>query len=58
VCVELRRRGIRAVIPTKSNQPRLLGFDRMAYRARNRVERSVWRLKQFRRVVTATRSER
>jgi transposase len=52
VRAELRRRGIRAVIPTKSNQPRLRGFDRMAYRARNQVERSVGRLKQFRRVAT------
>jgi transposase len=48
----LRRRGIRAVIPTKSDQRRLPSFDRMAYRGRNRVERSVGRLKQFRRVAT------
>jgi transposase len=48
----LRRRGIRAVIPTKSDQRRLSSFDRTAYRGRNRVERSVGRLKQFRRVAT------
>jgi transposase len=48
----LRRRGIRAVIPTKSNQPRQPDFDQVAYRARNRVERAVNRLKQFRRVAT------
>ncbi len=48
----LRRRGIRAVIPTKSDQRRQLGFDRAAYRGRNQVERSVGRLKQFRRVAT------
>jgi hypothetical protein len=41
VRAELRRRGIRAAIPTRSNQPRLRGFDRMAYRARNQAERSV-----------------
>ena len=48
----LRRRGIAAVIPTKSDQRRLPGFDRAAYRGRNQVERSVGRLKQFRRVAT------
>ena len=48
----LRRRGIRAVIPTKSDQRRRPRFDRAAYRGRNRVERSVGRLKQFRRVAT------
>jgi transposase len=48
----LRRRGIAAVIPTKSDQRRRPGFDRAAYRGRNRVERSVGRLKQFRRVAT------
>jgi transposase len=48
----LRRRGITPVIPTKSDQPRQPCFDRSAYRGRNRVERSVGRLKQFRRVAT------
>ena len=48
----LRRRGITPVIPTKSDQPRRPSFDRVAYRGRNRVERSVGRLKQFRRVAT------
>jgi transposase len=48
----LRRRGIAAVIPTKSDQRRLPSFDRAAYRGRNQVERSVGRLKQFRRVAT------
>ena len=48
----LRRRGISAVIPTKSDQRRRSSFDRAAYRGRNRVERSVGRLKQFRRVAT------
>jgi transposase len=40
------------VIPTKSDQRRQPSFDRAAYRGRNRVERSVGRLKQFRRVAT------
>ena len=48
----LRSRGIGAVIPTKSTQPRRRGFDREAYRARNRVERLFNRLKQFRRIAT------
>jgi transposase len=49
---ELRRRGIAAVIPTRSDQRRRPGFDRQAYRERNRAERSVGRLKQFRRIAT------
>jgi transposase len=48
----LRRRGIRPVIPTRSDQPRQLDFDRNAYRQRNRVERMINRLKQARRVAT------
>ena len=52
VRAELRRRGIGVVIPTRSDQRRQPGFDRQAYRERNRVEGSVGRLKQFRRVAT------
>ena len=48
----LRRRGIRPVIPTKKDQPRRPDFDRAAYRQRNRVERLINRLKQFRRIAT------
>ena len=48
----LRQRGIKAVIPTKSNQRRRPGFDRPAYRQRNQVERCINRLKQYRRVAT------
>ena len=48
----LRRRGIRPVIPSKSNERNQPRFDRNAYRARNRVERLINRLKQFRRVAT------
>jgi transposase len=40
------------VIPTKSDQRRQARFDRAAYQGRNQVERSVGRLKQFRRVAT------
>jgi transposase len=48
----LRRRRIGAVIPTRKDQRRRPGFDRAAYRERNRVERLINRLKQFRRVAT------
>ena len=48
----LRRRGIRAVIPSKSDQPRRPSFDKAAYSERNQVERSVNRLKGWRRVAT------
>ena len=51
-----RRRGIRATIPRKANERRRGPFDRAAYRQRNRVERLINRLKQFRRV--ATRDEK
>ena len=47
----LRRRGIRATIPTRSNQRRRR-FDAEAYRRRNVVERCVNRLKQFRGIAT------
>jgi transposase len=41
-----------AVIPRKSNERRASRCDRAAYRERNRVERLINRLKQFRRVAT------
>jgi transposase len=48
----LRRKGIRVTIPRKKNQPRTGPFDKEIYRQRNRVERLINRLKQFRRVAT------
>ena len=48
----LRRRHIRPVIPSKSNQRRQPYFDREAYRQRNRIERLINHLKQFRRIAT------
>lgn len=48
----LRRRGIQPVIPTKSNERPEPTFDRAAYRERNRVERLIGKLKQFRRIAT------
>lgn len=52
----LARRGIRAVIPRRSDRRpgdgRHTPFDRAAYRERNRVERLINRLKQHRRVAS------
>jgi transposase len=47
-----RRRGIRHTIPRRSNERHGGPFDRMVYRTRNRVERLINQLKQFRRVAT------
>jgi len=47
----LRRRGIEAVIPTRSDQPRA-PLDRAKYRGRNAVERCIGWLKGCRRVAT------
>ena len=48
----LRGRGIRCGIPRRSNEPPARAFDRTLYRERNRVERSINRLKRFRRIAT------
>ena len=56
----LRRRGISHVIPERSDQRRRRShrpgrrpkFDKALYRERNRVERAINRLKQFRRIAT------
>ncbi len=56
----LRKRGISHVIPERSDQRkrrlcrpgRRPKFDRTLYRERNRVERAISRLKQFRRIAT------
>ena len=49
----LRRRGIGAVIPRQAKEPRRgVRFDRAAYRERNRVERTINRLKQHRAIAT------
>ena len=47
----LRRQGIKAVIPRKTNERRGR-FDKAAYRERNRMERLINRLKQYRRIAT------
>ena len=48
----LRERGIRAVIPTRTDQAPPPAFDRAAHRERNPVERLINRLEQWRRLVT------
>lgn len=49
----LRRRQIGAVIPRLSTERRQgVRFDRVAYKARNVVERSINRLKQYRGIAT------
>jgi transposase len=49
----LRRRGIGAVIPRRSNESRRgTRFDRDAYRERNQIERTINRLKQHRAIAT------
>ncbi len=48
----LRRRGIKAVIPTRKDQRRNPHFDREAYRRRDAVERCISWLKENRRLAT------
>lgn len=48
----LRRHGIGVVIPYQADQRASASFDRRAYRERNRIERLINRLKQFRRIAT------
>jgi transposase len=48
----LQRRGIGRVIPWRRNQRHRGPFDHAAYRLRERVERLINRLKQWRRVAT------
>jgi transposase len=47
----VRRRGLRITIPHRKNQRRGR-FDKAIYRQRNRIERLINRLKQFRRLAT------
>lgn len=48
----LSERSIRAVIPTRKDQPKLRRFDRRRYRSRNAIERCVGWLKECRRLGT------
>ncbi len=44
--------GIRPVIPNKDNRKYLHPFDKKQYRKRNAIERTLCRLKDFRRIAT------
>jgi transposase len=48
----LRQKGIRYTIPRRKNEHRGGSFDKAIYRLRNRVERLINRLKQYRRIAT------
>ena len=48
----LKKRRIGVVVPTKTNEEPDPTFDRAAYRERNMVERTINRLKQWRRIAT------
>jgi transposase len=48
----LRGRGIRCVIPRTAAEAPARAFDRALFRERNKVERAVGRLKQWRRLAT------
>lgn len=48
----LKRRGIDYTIPRRSDETRTGPFNRALYKQRNFVERTINRLKQFRRVAT------
>lgn len=48
----LRRRGIKAVIPTRKDQRRNPRFDKAAYRRRNIIERVILWMKENRRLAT------
>ena len=49
---DLQARDIKPVIPSKSNRKEPIEYDRDAYKRRNRIERCVNALKQFRRIAT------
>jgi transposase len=48
----LRRRGINYTIPRREDAQHRGAFDETVYRMRNRVERLINRLKQYRRIAT------
>jgi transposase len=47
-----KERGIKPVIPGKSNRKKKIRHANNAYKNRNVVERCFWRLKDFRRIAT------
>jgi transposase len=49
---KLREEGIEPVIPPRSNRKEPYAYDKSVYKLRNKVERLINRLKQFRRIAT------
>jgi transposase len=52
--IALTQRGINACIPSKSNRKMPLEHDRTLYRQRHKIENMFGRLKDWRRIYTAT----
>ena len=48
----LRKRGIQSTIARRSNERRRGAFNKELYRHRNKVERLIGRIKEFRRIAT------
>ena len=48
----LKRDGIKPVIPGRVNRKKRIRYDKEAYKGRNVIERSICRLKDFRRIAT------
>ena len=48
----LKDKGIKPVIPGRSNRKKPIRYDKQAYKGRNVVERCFCRLKDFRRIAT------
>ena len=48
----LKDRGIKAVVPNKSNRKQPFSFDKKSYKQRHRIENAFCRLKDFRRIAT------
>ena len=44
--------GAKPIIPQKTGMPRPRAFDRVLYKHRNRIERTIGKLKQLRRIAT------
>ena len=48
----IESRGVKAIIPPRSNRKVRRSFDRIAYKLRNRIERLFGKIKQHRRLAT------
>ena len=48
----IERQGAQPIIPQRSCMPRIRAFDPTKYKLRNRIERTIGKLKQLRRIAT------